>query len=88
MNSRLGELLTPEEDLALQELSEALVTDINSRISRMIKRLRLKKVLKMFDIVVAGLSIKIEVSDEYLSLMEERGGNVEPEEDDTPSYMI
>jgi hypothetical protein len=83
----LAELLTPEEDLALQELSEALVVDINSRVLRMIKKLRLKKVLKVFEISINGLSIKISIEDEYMSEMEERKKN-ERQRDNTPNYMI
>ena len=80
-------LLTQEEDLALQELSEALVVDINSRVLRMIKKLRLKNVLKVFDISVNGLSIKIHVEDEYLGKIEERKKEDKPK-DDTPNYLI
>jgi hypothetical protein len=86
-NLPLESLLTQEEELALQDLSEALVVDINSRLSRVIKRLRLKKVLKMFDIKVAGLSVRIDVLDEYVEEIEERCED-ESRSDDTPNYMI
>jgi len=54
-------LMTPEEDAALQDVCDALVINANNRVKSVIRRMRLKGTLKMFEIEVRGLTFGISV---------------------------
>jgi len=83
----LVEILTPNESLALQELTEALVMDCNNRVLRLIKRLGLKKNLKIFNIAVAGMTLELEVNDEFVDEIKQRTVKEEVVRE-SPDYMI
>ena len=65
-------LMTAEEDRALQDLCNALLEDINKRIPRVIRRLRLKKVLRHYEICVGGVTFGVVVDEETKKLLMER----------------
>lgn len=88
MDNGLPEILTPEEALAIQVLSEALVNDVNNRVSRLIKRLGLKRDLKIFSISITGFAMDLEVQDEYKEMVKNRVQNMKIKTDDSPDYMV
>jgi len=70
-------LMTPEEDAALQDLCDALVTNANNRVGSVIRRMCLKGTLKMFEIEVRGITFGVTVDKdtrEYLLKRKEELG--------------
>lgn len=84
----LGALLMPDEQVALAELTDGLIADVNARLKRVSRILGLKKTLDLFDITVVGLHIAVEVDDETRAYLLDRRGEVDESsgDEDTPNY--
>ena len=88
MENDLADLFSFVEDGALEELSNAITIDANTRLPRLMRRLRLKKILNLYDIRVVGISFRIEVDDDTRQELIERKESIENEEnkEDSPNY--
>ena len=86
----LGTLLTPDEQVALEVLSDGLIADINARLKRMKRVLGLKRALKLFEITVVGLQLTVEIDDEtreyLLNRKEDDDENDSSGDEDVPNY--
>ena len=75
---RLGSLLMPEERMALEMLSDALIAGINARLRRIKRLLGLERALELFEVTVVGLQLTVEVDDETREyLLDRKGDDVE-----------
>jgi hypothetical protein len=81
-------LLLPEEQVALELLSDGILADINARLSRVIRRLGLKRELELFMVEVVGLQLAVQIDDETREyLLERRGKEGSSKVDsDSPNY--
>ena len=85
----LGSLLLPEEQAALEELSDGLIADINARLRRIKRVLGLKRALDLFEVTVIGIQMTVEVDDktrEYLVDRREEDDEKSSGDEDTPNY--
>jgi len=86
----LGTLLTPDEQVALEVLSDGLIADINARLKRMKRVLGLKRALKLFEITVVGLQLTVEIDDEtreyLLNRKEDDDEKDSSGDEDVPNY--
>jgi len=73
-NAKLGSLLLPEEQAAIEMLSDGLIADINARLKRIKRLLGLKNALKLFEVTVVGLQLTVEVDDETREYLLDRKG--------------
>lgn len=71
-NDSLDGLLLPEEQIALELLSDGILADINARLFRVMRRLGLKRDLALFNVEVVGLQISVQLDDETREYLLER----------------
>jgi len=85
----LSTLLSLEEQMALEELSDGLIADINARLNRIKRILGLKRALKLFEITVDKLYLTVEINDETREYLLDRKGEDDEKssgDEDVPNY--
>lgn len=85
----LGTLLLPEEQMALELLSDGLIADINARLKRIKRVLGLRRALELFEVTVVGLQLTVEIDDETREYLLDRKGEDDEKssgDEDVPNY--
>lgn len=59
-------ILSLEQKVAIETLSDSILVDINARLKRIIRRLGIKRDLEKFTVEIVGIQLKIDVDEEFV----------------------